>query len=56
MLLMVFDQVWIRMGLQRKELKRARGRGIAYAFLAATIAASAFLASDLVLNFSGRFG
>ena len=56
MLLTVLDQVWIWLGLQREELQRARSRGFAYAVLAALLATSAFFASDLLLNVSGRFG
>lgn len=56
MLLTFLDQLWIRMGLQHEELQRERGRGVVYALLGVTVMGSAFLASDLVLNFSGRFG
>lgn len=56
MFLTVLDQFWVRAGLKHDELRRERGRGIAYAVLMVTIAGSAFLAADLVWNFTGRFG
>ncbi|MEM1410213.1 MAG: hypothetical protein AAGG79_05645 [Pseudomonadota bacterium] len=50
------DQLWVRLGLQREELRQERGRGFIYAILIVTGAASVFLATDLLLNFTGRAG
>lgn len=50
------DQLWVRMGLQREELRQERGRGLVYAVLILAAGGSVFLASDLILNFTGRGG
>lgn len=56
MLLTMFDQLWIWLGVQRDELIRERGRWVAYAVIALASIGSTAIAADLVLNFSGRFG
>ncbi|GGY47610.1 hypothetical protein [Parvularcula lutaonensis] len=56
MMLSFIDQLWIQMGLKRSELRRERGRGVAYAVLALSCLTSTVLMADLVINFSGRFG
>ena len=56
MFVMFLDQLWVWMGLQREELREERGRGILYAVVLLAGVASVVLATDLILNLSGRFG
>lgn len=50
------DQLWVHLGLQREELRNLKGRGLAYGILFLTSTGSFVLATDMLLNLSGRFG
>lgn len=56
MLLMFLDRLWVWMGLRPEELREERGRGFLYAIVFVAGIASVILATDLLFNFSGRFG
>lgn len=56
MFVSIVDRIWVSLGVERKELRRERGRGLVYAMLFTSSFASVILATDLILNLSGRFG
>jgi hypothetical protein len=55
-MLKTVDKIWVQFGLRPRELCQERGRGALYMLLGICLAASAFLATDLALNVTGRFG
>jgi hypothetical protein len=55
-MLTFLDRVWMQLGLQQEELVREKARGVVYAVLLLSGSMSFFLATDLVLNMTGRFG
>ncbi|MEM6745993.1 MAG: hypothetical protein AAF608_01085 [Pseudomonadota bacterium] len=56
MLVSVVDQFWVSLGISKEELRQVSARGISYAVLSLTTLGSLALATDLILNLSGRFG